>query len=219
MTLKEMIAKVKAGNQNPTFTEEDYILPLINQALSMVAKRFCIDELAATAMVTIAAGTSAPVSMPDDYFHDLYQVENSTYRHEMLIRSNRKVLERLFTGSQATGPVTDVAVVGNSLYFQPSPAMDSDQTLLLYYYSIIEEYEAEDKDESPEWIPDWLHQGLVVDFVLKELWALEEDEIDGQRVNTAFYENKHNIALQEMAHHTRRTPRQRPVIKRTARFF
>lgn len=222
MTLEEMIAKVKAGNQDPAFSGDDIILPYINQALGMVAKRFCIDALSATASLAIPVGTSDPVSMPDDYSHDLFRVENTTHNFEVSIRSNQNVLRHLFDGmtQYGYGPITDVAVVDTKLHFKPSPVEEGyDQSLLLFYYSTIDEYEAGDSEESPEWIPEWLHQGLIVDYVLKELWGLSEDGIDGQRVNTAFYEARHNQALQEMQHFTRWTPKQRPIIKRTARFF
>lgn len=219
MTLEEMIAKVKAGNQDPVFSGDDIILPYINHALGMVAKRFCIDALSATSTLVIPVGTSDPVSMPENYSHDLYRVENTTYNLEVSIRSNQNVLRHLFDGMTQYGQITDVAVVDTKLHFQPNPVAGDDQSLVLFYYSTIDEYEAGDLEESPEWIPEWLHQGLIVDYALKELWGLSEDGIDGQRVNTQFYEARHNQALQEMQRFTRWTPKQRPVIKRTARFF
>lgn len=220
MTLAEIFEKVEAGNQNPTFTREDFILPLVNEAIQMVAERFCINELAGEKTITISPSTANYIALPDDYNHDLYLLKNITDNNrEINLRPNLLVLERLFPGEPRPGYVTDAAATESMLYFAPALyEAEGDQDLKLYYYTSVDEYEIGDVDETPEWIPKDLHKGLIVDFVLKELWALEEDGIDGQKINTAFYENQHNKALQKMARHTRFNPRCRPVVQRTARF-
>lgn len=220
MTLAEIFKKVEAGNQNPTFTRADFILPLVNEAIQMVAERFCINKLAGEQTITISPSTANYINLPDDYNHDLYLLKNITDNNrEMNLRPNLLVLERLFPGEPRPGYVTDAAVTESRLYFAPALCeTEGDQDLKLYYYTSVDEYEIGDVDETPEWIPKDLHKGLIVDFVLKELWALEEDGIDGQKINTMFYENQNNKALQKMAKHTRFNPRCRPVVQRTARF-
>ena len=219
MILEKMISLVESGIQDPSYTLEDDILPLINEALDDAAERFCHADLAKFDTVTILADAAGPVSLPNDYHHDLYRVVNTTFNRPVSIRSNLAVLESLYDGMTSPGPVQDVAVEGNELFFKPSPAMATDQVLTLFYYKKIEEFEEGDTDEEPTWIPDRFHRGIVVDYVLKELWALVEDGIDGHKVNTAFYEARHAQALVKLERHTRKNPKQKPVIVRTVRFF
>ena len=222
MNLAEIFEKIEAGNQNPSFTREAFSLPLVNEAIQMVAKRFCINELAGEQTLTVSPATSNYIALPDNYNHDLYLVKNiSNNNKEVNIRPNIQVLERLFPGEPVPGYITDVAATESRLYFAPAlcETETEDQELKIYYYISVDEYGIGDVDEEPEWIPKDLHKGLIVDFVLKELWSLEDDGIDGQKYNTVFYDNQHNKALQNMARHTRFNPRCRPRTQRTARFF
>lgn len=219
MTLEEMIAKIQAGQQDPSFTVKDDVLPLINEALEEAAKKYCHADLMADHTITVVAGASNPVELPDDYSHDLYRVVNTTFNRPITIRTNPDVLAKLFDGLNSPGAIVDVAEDGRSLYFRPSPTTETEQVLAVHYYKAIEEYEEGDEEETPEWLPKRFHQGIIVDYALKELWALVEDGIDGQKINTAFYEARYERALGKLAKHTKKNPRQRPVIKRTARFF
>lgn len=221
MNLAEILDKIDAGNQNPSFTREGHKLPMVNEALSLVAGRFCISKLETTAILTIDPISLDYVSLPDDYDHDLFRIENITDDNaEVNIRTNRRTLQRLFPGTPRPGYVTDVAITEERIYFQPAPHADNTtQDLKIWYYAKPTQYEIGDVDEEPSWIPEDLHRGLIVDFALEKLWALEEDGIDGQKINTLFYQGRHDQALQHMARHVRFNPKQHPAIKRTARFF
>ena len=221
MNLAEIFTKIEAGNQNPTFTREGFTLSLVNEALRIVSERFCIAALETTSTMQVSPSITDQAALPENYGHDIYRIENVTDNsREVNIRTNRQALETLFPGEPSPGYITDVAIGENYLFFKPAQHADSeDQELKLFYYSSVPDYEIGDLEEEPTWIPADLQRGLIVDYVLMELWGLEEDGIDGQKINTAFYTNRHNKALQDMARHTRFNSRQRPVIKRSASFF
>lgn len=220
MNLAEIFTKIEAGNQNPSFTRELVTLPLVNDAIQMVAKRFCCSRLETTAEIVADPTTLNYVALPDNYNHDLYLIINTIDNNEVSIRTNRAVLLRLFSKLSTHGYITDATVTEDNLYFAPAPHEDNvEQTLKIFYYCKVDEYEIGDLDEEPAWIPVDLHKGLIVDYVLKALWTLEEDGIDGKKFNTIFYEKQHDKALGSMARHTRWNPRQKPVIKRSASFI
>jgi len=216
MILSEMISKIETGIQDPSFTAEDDILPLINEALELAADEFPHAGLASPAVIDVTAGDAGMVFLPDDYHHDLYRVRNTTFNQPVSIRSNLNVLEKLYDGFESSGPIADVAVEGTELYFKPTPVEETQQLTILYYKKPVD---LEADDDTPGWLPSRFHQGIIVDYALKELWALIEDGIDGQKVNTAFYESRYEQSRGKLAYYTRRNPRQRPVIERIARFF
>ena len=218
MILEKIIKDIQTGIQDDSFTVEGHIMPLINEALDLVAYDFCHAGLASTAVINIAAGDTGPAPLPEDYHHDVYRVENETFKRPVFVRSNIDVLAKLYDELESTGPIDDVAAEGDQLYFEPYPTT-TDQRLKVYYYRKPVEYESIDTDETPEWLPASFHKSLIVDYALKELWALVEDGIDGQKINTSFYNSTYLMGLGRLTRDTRRNPKQNPAIKRTARFF
>lgn len=218
MILSDMISRIQRGIQDPSFTVEDDILPLIQEAIETAAHELPHAALATSDVIDVDAEESGPLSLPEDYHHDVYRVENVTHNRPVNIRTNVEVLDRLYDGLESPGPIADVAVEGQELYFQPNPAT-ADQQLKVFYYAKPEPPEIDDVDYEPEWLPERLHNTIIVDYALKELFGLIEDGIDGQKVNTAFYEARYARGRQQLEKHTRQNPRQKPIIKRTARFF
>lgn len=219
MKISEMIERIETGIDDPLLTTEDDILPLVVDALTEAAEEFCHADLATTSTVTVAAGGAGSVALPDDYSHDLYRVVNTTYNRSVNIRSNINVLEKLYDGLASPGIIRDVAVEGTDLYFQPSPTTDTEQVLTIFYYKQLADADLADQEHVPSWLPNRFHQGIVVDYCLKELFNLVEDDMSDQRVNTRVYEARHERAREKLRWYTRRNPKQRPVIERPARFF
>lgn len=214
MNLSDMISKVELGIQDSGFSGD--ITSLIQEAIEIAAHDLPHASLATSADLSIAEDDTSPVSLPSDYHHDVYRVVNVTSNRPVSIRTNLRVLDRLYDGIDTPGYITDVAVEGTELHFQYTPANEV-QTLRVYYYAQPDLIEND--DDELDWIPERLHRGIVVDYALKELFSLVEDGVEGQKINTAFYEARYARAWAQLERHTKNNPRQRPVVERSARFF
>jgi hypothetical protein len=220
MKVTRIIAKIETGIQDPSFTIEDDILPLVNDFVDEVSELFTVPELQDQDTVSIEeSATENSIPMPDDYGRDMYRVYSSLSLKEVNIRGSLKVLERLYTGQETTDFIQDVVVVGKALWFRPLPVTAQDLTLYYYRKPVPVEFDdADDEDLDLDGIPSHLAK-VAVDYALKELWALVEDGIDGKKINTAYYTDKYNIGLAKIAEHCKGAPKCVPVVTRSARFF
>ncbi len=218
MILEKMVEEIERGVQDDSFTLDENILPLINEALGEAAFWFCHEELNQRAEITALADPS--VSMPADFHHNLYRVVNLSFNRPVSIRTNIDVLEDLYEGITTRGVIEDVAVVGTELFFKPGLiSATTPQDLKLFYYKKPDELIEGDMALAPGWLPEQFHRGMVVNYVLKELFALIEDGIEGQKVNTEYYQGEYAKAFTKLRYHTRHNSKERPKIRRTARFF
>lgn len=214
MNLSDMISKIKLGVQDDGLWDD--ITPLIHEAIERAAHDLPHASLATSEVLDIAEDDASPVSLPSDYHHDVYRVVNVTSSRPVSIRTNLNALDRLYDGIETPGYITDVAVEGTDLHFQYTPANEA-QELRVFYYAQPTVLTSDDVDL--DWIPERLHRGIVVDYALKELFNLIEDGVEGQKINTAFYEARYARAWEQLKRYTQSNPRQRPVVKRSARFF
>lgn len=224
MDLNEMLTRIEVAVDDDRFTVAGNFIPLINEALSELAEQYPINALATSDTITVDAAGASPVSLPDDYLHDVYRVENTTNGGNVVkIRENLNALKSLFDGCTYTGYITNVAIAGDLLHFEPNPTTDvEDQTLTLYYYKQFIPVTVPVDGEEPQtiaWVPDRFQEGLIVDYVLMEIFKLIEDGFDGQKINTAFYQSRYDAAREKFDAYTLTNPRQKPVIKRNAQFM
>ena len=220
MNVSRIIAKIETGIQDPSFTIEDDILPLVNDFVDEVSELYTVPDLQDQATVSVeASATENQISMPDNYGRDLYRVYTTLSLKEVNIRGSIKVLEKLYNGRESTDFIKDVALESKTLWFKPLPVEAQD--LRLFYYrkpEPIEFEDVEDEDTVLDGIPSHLAK-IAVDYALKELWALVEDGIDGKKINTLFYTEKYNVGLAKIALYCKEAPKCVPVITRSARFF
>ncbi|MBC8442002.1 MAG: hypothetical protein H8D87_20230 [Deltaproteobacteria bacterium] len=217
MILETILARIETGIQDPSLTREDDICPLVNEFVSEVSELFTLPGLQEHETIAVAiADNPVFIAMPDIFAHDLYRVYNETSRETVSIRSNIKALENLYSGWESPGMIQDVALEHKTLWYRPLPVQD--QFLTLFFYREPVPVEFDDDEAHLDGIPYNLNT-IAVDYALKELWALAEDGIDGQKINTLYYTDRYNIGLAKLAKHCQTAPRFTPVIKRSARFF
>ena len=220
MTLGEIFTRIETGIQDPSFTREKDILPLVNGFVSEMSQLFRLPWLQEESSVGIAADPAVNyISLPSDYDRELYLVHNNTTSRDCSIRSNVKTLERMYRGWKPNGGITDVAVgKGNrELWFRPLPTQAQDLTLLYYRKPIVIE-DVFDGDVELDGIPEHLSK-FAVDYVLWQLFTLVEDGIEGRPMNTEKYFSRYQLALAEFQEYCKKSPKQIPAIVRTARFF
>jgi hypothetical protein len=217
MNLGQILTKIETGIQDDSFTREDDLLPLVNEFVRDVNQQFRLPELQVQETITIPSDIDGnQIAMPETYGRELYRVYNDTHMRLCMIRSNVKALEKIYDGWRSKGFVRDVTVTHNILNFRPLPVQD--QELTLFFYRDPVEIEDVDEDEELDGIPEHLTK-YAVDYALWQLFTLVEDGIDGKAVNTDKYFARYQLGLAAFNEFCKNSPKQVPVIPRTARFF
>jgi hypothetical protein len=217
MTLGRIFNLVEQGVQDPSFTREEHILPLVNDFTSEVCSLLPLPMLQVTDDILIEADSLLDyVDLPDEYGRDLFIAFNNTNGRAVNIRANVRTIERLHHDSRQ-GHVTDIAVAGRRLYYRPIPDVDQDLTVTFYRIPVLID-DALDEDQAIDGIPSEYNL-VAVDFVLMKLFAVIEDGMDGRKINTERYTEQYGMGLARLADYCRLSPRTRPVHDRSARFF
>ncbi len=217
MNLVTILTRIATGIQDPGLSVEYDICPLVNEFVAEVSELFTLPGLQDQETIDIViADDPTFIEMPATFAHDLYRVYNVTSKESVNIRSNIKALENLYSGWESPGMIQDVALDHKTLWYKPLPVQD--QSLTLFYYREPIPVDFDDDEAQLDGIPDNLNK-IAIEYALKELWALAEDGIDGQKVNTFYYTDRYNVGLAKLAKHCKTAPRFTPVIKRSAGFF
>lgn len=199
MTATELIAQVSGIVQDTSYTSAD-ILSLINQGRGEIAAEVDLPKLQASATVTTTDDAST-VALPTDYHKGLFWVGSVAYQ----CRIGRKkgdyhnlltFMERYSTLDEV-GQIVAVCVDGDNLLYQ---GMDDD-SLLLKYYKEIETIVAAPTGTQitgPVELPSHLHSPLLVSYCCREIYSEIEDGIEGQKVNTMYWDAKFNRAMNSL---------------------
>lgn len=110
----------------------------------------------------------------------------------------------LYPGMDETGEAVEyVALEGNNLWYQPIPS--SVQTLNVLYLQNPATLSAD--IDIPSDFPNNLHNGIGVCWAAYRIWEIEEDEQEGNRVNTVHYLSMYENAVQKLREHIARSRR------------
>jgi Txe/YoeB family toxin of Txe-Axe toxin-antitoxin module len=88
------------------------------------------------------------------------------------------------------GDVTDVALQGTLLYYQGIPSTVQD--LVVLYYEDVNVLEAD--DDTPDYLPEYLHIRLLSNHAAWQEYSKIEDGIEGIQVNVVKYKNLYEEA-------------------------
>lgn len=224
MLFIEICDRVEQAVQDTSLTTDDQLLSLANEAVLRICRSYHLPEIIKSYVLDIlsieefedaASGDrEGTISLPDDYLHSLYRVINLTTGDPVNIRTANKFL--LLLESDRSGYTTDVAVTNTTLAY--TPQCESHQQLELWYYGCPVAMTGLATDE-PISIPSFLHQRLIVGYMIKEFFTLIEDGAEGQKVNTMHWNQEYAAGLHELDLYCRKSPRQTPIITRSARYF
>jgi len=190
MTLDDLILEVTNIIQDSAFNEET-IETYLNEALVRIAAGVQVPgELHITAPLPDLytegtldlVDTARVISLPTDYQRDLFNIYSSTGNNEIpVFESLHKFLNRypvLETGSNVEACV----VRGTSLIYHPAAT----ETITFAYYKTPTTMTS--GTDEPEGIPAHLQRRLLIGYVCREIFNRIEDGIEGQKVNTNFYD-------------------------------
>ena len=193
-TLAALSAEVAAVLQNGGVTGLT-IKPKLNEGYRVV----CARKGFVTADVTddVVAGTGAvTASMPSNYSHGLSRVVNITAKNEVDIYSDVATLKAEYGIPEtynSDGSVYACTVSGATLNFIYSPT--SAETLTLYYKAAPAEMGDSD---TPGLIPEAFADQVLTAYALQELFAKQEDGIDGAKINTSFWAARFEQIMREI---------------------
>ncbi len=185
------------------------ILSELNKVLKFVAAQTRLPDLITTDTVTVAATgrDSGCGVMPSDYHHDLLSVWSNTNEGWITIRSNTSSLYKDHNIGD-TGPIEEVAVEDDTLYGCPEAV--EEETLLLKYYKTPTALAAD--ADIPSCIPEHLHGNLLVDGAIAGMKNVNDDARPG-------YVEKYNTGFRLIKRFFPRTPKAKPVLRRSVKEF
>lgn len=181
MTADSLIEAVELVIQDNSFGSE-LILSFLNKGIREVSGILDLPLLRTSDIVT--AGTSVNyVQMPDNYQRKCFSVidvidERRIDKPGELTQYHR-FINRNPVASTDGGYISDVAIKGNTLFFDPIPSTATElrveylrQPIALVEGSI-----------EPDGIPVHLQESLLVPFASKEIFNLIEDGLENRKTN------------------------------------
>jgi len=185
MNTKDLLNKVQLKLEDDSYTRRN-LLERMNNGLVYVAGHMPLPKLQVTADVDTVLGLDF-VAMPDDFQHNLFSVYNASRSWKCTILYSRRTMEELFNRPDEDGPVSNVVDEGDVLYYRRIPK--EIETLTLKYNAFPAAL-LDQNDSVPECLPRNLHEHLLVNYVLADVFSEIEDGIDGAKTNTDFYWNE-----------------------------
>ncbi len=195
MTKNEMLSELNRILQGNSFGP-DLLVADLDEALLDAAAFVKIPALQSSdTIVTVTNDFQA--DMPARFHHDLYLVEQPDQNYgEIEILLNLRSLARIQQNKHAGRACVRWCCEQNGVfYYHPIP--ETPQELLVHFYEEPESLAI--NEEAHTVIPSNLHFQVLVCAVAAKRWAMWEDGIDGQQVNTAYYQQENYKGLSKLA--------------------
>lgn len=202
MKASELCARVVTIINDVGYTQTN-ILPILNRGLLEIASGgdsrsgvvllAPLPDLFKIDTVTLEAGETS-VSLPDDFHRGIVDVHKSNGESIKRYDSYKKLLAR-YPGLADSGPVEAYARKGSTLYCQPAPITDT--VLTVHYHRLPVDMVISTGppavDDTPDGIPAYLHEPLLVNYACTKIWS--EIEQEGIRTNTDYHSSQYQLAL------------------------
>jgi hypothetical protein len=160
---------------------EDSLTLLVNEALEEISES--MDVVTLRKMNVVQTDTTAPyLVMPSDFSGRLVYVGDSNGKLTVLKGGLTELLYN-YPGLDETGDIALLAVENKLLYYQPTPSEVKNLTVL--YYASPKKLAS--INDVPDWLPEYLHRGLVVNKAVEMRFRRIEEGIEGEMVNTVKY--------------------------------
>jgi hypothetical protein len=194
MNIKALLERTSLVIQDGSFTHA-IVLPFINEGLRVVAGEVPLQALEKEDIITTVAD-EGETSLPSDYQNHLRYAYSNTGRRRLRIYSNLVRLREM-TPTNTGGFIARCAVSGTrTLHYTPVPS--TEEELSIIYHSMPEPYESLTSEDEEDIIPAHIGPRILLAYACKEIWNLIEDGTEGQQVNTAKWENKYEMALEDL---------------------
>lgn len=181
MTADSLIEAVELVIQDNSFSG-DLILSFLNKGIREISGVIDL-PLLRTSDIVIAGTTANFVSMPDNYQRKCFSVidvlNGTRIDKPGTLNQYHRFINRNPVPSSTNGFINDVAIKGNTLFFDPIPSTSTELRVeYLRHPNPLVEGSAE-----PDGIPQHLHESLLVPFAAKEVFNLIEDGLENRKVN------------------------------------
>ncbi|MCK5849600.1 MAG: hypothetical protein KAH23_01700 [Kiritimatiellae bacterium] len=194
MNLEQIEAGVSEIIQDESFSER--IKDFVNMGINEIAGAKKLATLD-TADSVDCLSTLDRVALPDDYLHGLYYVSDG----ESIIGVPAyydKIARflRYAEGISGTGKIVDVVLDGNFLRYRQRET----KTLHLRYFgkpTLLEKL-----TDVPDFLPEHLQEGLLVNYAASKIFNLIEDGIEDPKTNTRMCLSAFQGALSDLTMYT-----------------
>jgi hypothetical protein len=179
---------VKDKIQDTSYTH-DRIVQMFNRCLRKVSGKFTLADLEVYRPI-LTDPRSNWVNLPADYQRKLSYCHSTTHNRKISRYGSLAQLYRLFSQLDQFGRVIGVTVSQRRLYYQRVP--ETAETLRIRYYRYPDRLR--DRYDKPTCLPEHLTEDLLVSYACREAYEEIEDGLEGQKVNTAYYDKKYKEA-------------------------
>jgi hypothetical protein len=188
----ELVEETKLALQDGGDIDEERVKLALNEAYKGIVEETEIPSLKKIAPVQTVVG-QAWLNMPGGFSGKLRYVGDSAGKIQILDNGVEEMIE-IYPGLVTTGNVRCVALQGNLLYYQGIPDVATD--LIVLYYEDVNELEA--GDDTPDYLPVYLHRELLVSKAAAIEYTRIEDGMEGIKVNTVKYTTAYEEAKQKL---------------------
>lgn len=174
--LKECIHEYDTGIDLDT-----QLVNLINEAQQQISEEIEVATL--RKMNVVQTDVTAPyLTMPSDFSGRLKYLGNA-YGPIELYKNGLEGMLKDYPSLDEVGDVVVAAVDNNLLYYQGIPSTPAYITVL--YYASPKTLAL--PHDIPEWLPEYLHRGLLVNKAAEIKYRSIEEGVEGEMVNTQKY--------------------------------
>ena len=189
---EDLAIKVMRKIQDASYTYDD-ILNIFNKGVREISGKAYLPELEVVRDIDTDPSYSY-VHAPADYQKNLRYAHSIDYNYPIKVYGSLAQLYSKLSMLDQSGRVIGIAVKGRRIYYQRIP--DEAETIRVNYYSYPERMRA--RYEKPTCIPDHLVEPLLINYACSEIYSEIEDGMEGQKVNTTYYEGKYKEALADL---------------------
>jgi hypothetical protein len=209
--LEDLRSDIKLAILDDDFSD-DFIDALINRAVLYFAGAELLAGLESSGeAITVLNSSEVPIPVGWDFMRNLFdvQVENKS---NITVLTSLEALLRVYPKYKTeakVGPIEYAVISKKNIVYYPIP--EEPTTLQCGFYAKPTLIAAE--TDEPECLPLGLHEKLIENYVLKFLYSIKEDGIEGRKVNTVYYKGLLNEALEELSDFSE-TGQSRPLPNR-----
>ena len=170
------------------------VIRYLNDCQKYVSSIVQLPLLETTGTVTTPAAANS-VAMPADYQRKLYKCNTATNNRWVKVFESKADLDRRFSDTDLTGNIVGVAVQGSSLHYQRRAV----ETLTLYY--LKQPTALTGLSSQTTCIPEPFVRGLMVNFALKEIFAIKAMRQPEAQTFHDLYTNNFNEEMARLKDH------------------
>jgi len=192
-TATEIYTEVNSKVVDSSFDVDDTI-SFINKGIKEIAGAVLLPKLLETDTTIISVVDKAYASLPSNFMKHLHFCYSDTNYRKIKIYDSLELLYADFGKLDVGGNVVGVTRRGDRLYYQRIPA--AAETLRIHYYKYPTELTI--GTSKPDCLPEFLVRPLLVNYVLKEEYAVTEQGFEGRKIDTEHYEGKYLTAFADL---------------------